>query len=196
MRRRLWVWTAPRQVERGAGTIRFKGWTQYEPERVPAMWMRIAGLGTDLDGWLGAIEQYGPLLDTFGDDAHEERHERDPWVRAIEHLWTASTMWKETAGGIWELPSAPPVELTTAWRRLRNELARVVAEDGVKLAVRGLDLVPEPGTLDAYLWLSAAESVRDRHRFKRCERCAGWFAIRRTDAQFCSAVCRNKREEV
>jgi hypothetical protein len=88
--------------------------------------------------------------------------------------------------------STPPIELAKGYHRLQAELVRVVY-DGVRLTARDLELVPEPQTLDAFLWLSAAESVRERHRFKRCERCDGWFLVRRTDAQFCSAVCRNWR---
>ena len=189
---KLWVWTAPKRIEREAGLIRFEGWREYEPARVPALWLRVAELGADPDGWAHAVERYGPLLDTFGEEPRAERYERDPWVRAIGHLWTVSSLWKE-ADGIWELPPAPPVELTGAYRRLQNELTRVIADDGVKLALHGLDPVPEPATLESFLWFAAAAAVRERARHKRCERCDGWFPIRRSDAQYCSATCRNWR---
>jgi hypothetical protein len=193
---KLWAWTAPKRVHRNGGrTIRFEGWTNYEPGRVPALWLRIAALASDIDtGWLTALQEYGPLLDTFDGVPRDERHERAPWRETIERLAEISGLWREGEAGIWALPESP-VELTRAYRRLQTELQRVAGaiENGIRLALRGLDLVPEPGTLEAYLWLAAAESVRERHRFRKCERCDGWFAIRRTDALFCSAVCRNWR---
>jgi hypothetical protein len=195
---RLWVWTTPKSAERDAGMIRFKGWTQYAPERVPAMWLRVATLMSDLlrdpesGGWLAALEEYGPLDDVFDEQPHDERYLREPWEEAIRRLDEVALLWRKEDAGVWELPAAP-IELTKGYHRLQVELARV-AHDETKLAVHGLELRPEPSTLRAFLWLSAAESVRERHRFKKCERCDGWFSIRRTDAQFCSAVCRNKRE--
>jgi hypothetical protein len=187
-----WVWAAPKQVERADGMIRFGGWRNYRPTRVPAMWLRLADLDTAVQGWLAALEQFGPLYDSFDEQPRDEETLRIPWQQTIEGLAAASFLWRKEEHGIWMLPVAP-IELAKGYRRLRAELARV-AHDGVRLAAHDLDLVPEPQTLDAYLWLSAAESVRERHRFKRCARCGGWFSIQRTDALFCSAVCRNARE--
>jgi hypothetical protein len=181
--------------------IRFEGWIEYEPARAPALWMRVAAQMSDLlknppdGGWLAALQEYGPLDDTSLDETpRDERVQRDSWGQAIQRLDEVSLLWREGDMGVWALPESP-VELTRAYRLLQVQLRQVagVVDKGVRLALRGIELVPEPATLEAYLWLSAAESVRDRHRFKKCERCAGWFAIRRTYAQFCSASCRNWR---
>jgi hypothetical protein len=193
---KLWVWTAPKRVERDAGTIRFRGWKQYEPARVPGMWMRVAALAGELQnppygGWLPALEEYGPIDDVFDERPHEEETLRDPWRRTIMRLDEVSFLWRKEGAGIWELPDAP-IELAKGYRRLQVEFARVLYDD-VGLTAHGLEPVLDPKTLDAFLWLSAAESVRSRARFRKCERCDGWFAIRRTDAQYCSAVCRNWR---
>jgi hypothetical protein len=184
--------TAPKHIERDAGTIRLIGWNQYEPARVPAMWMRVADLlaGGDPD-WLTALREYGPLDDVFDEQPRTEAMLRDPWRRTIAHLDEASFLWREAEEGMWRLPDAP-IELARGYRRLKAELARVVY-DGVQITTRGLETVLEPRTLDASLWLSAVASVRERHRFRRCERCSGWFPIQRTDARFCSAACRNLR---
>jgi hypothetical protein len=160
------------------------------------MWLRIAALAGDLvkgpdDGWLAALEEYGPLDDVFDEQPHQEEALRDPWRRTIQRLDEVSFLWRKEDAGIWELPAAP-IELAKGYHRLQAELARVVYDE-VRLTARGLELVPEPKTLGAYLWLSAAESVRERHRFRKCECCDGWFAIQRTDARFCSAACRNWR---
>lgn len=188
----LWVWTAPKQVERVDGAIRFVGWSQYAPARVPAMWLRLAELETDQQGWLTALEQYGPLDDVFDERPRDEETLRVPWQRTIERLAEVSFLWRKEEQGIWSLPDAP-IALAKGYRRLRTELTRVL-HDSVRLAARDLDLVPDPQTLDAYLWLAAADSARSRHRFKRCERCGEWFSAQRKDAMFCSAICRNKRE--
>jgi hypothetical protein len=194
---RLWAWTAPKEIERDGGMIRFVGWTQYLPERVPAMWLRVAALMGDLlnsppvGGWLTALREYGPLDDVFDEQPKTEEYLRDPWRRAIERLDQVAMLWRKAEAGVWQLPDAP-IELAKGYGRLQAEFSRVLY-DGVRLTAHGLDPVPEPRTLDAYLWLSAAESVRQRHRFKKCERCTGWFAVQRLDARFCSTECRRGR---
>jgi hypothetical protein len=187
-------WAQPDQVlHDAAGTLRCVGWLKYSPSRVPAMWRRISELEAEPDAWLMALKAYGPLDRNFGEPVPEERA-RDPWKHAILGLSTVARLWAGNAD-IFELPSSHPIELTGAFRVLQANLNSLVADGSVRLVVRGLDLVPEPVTLAGFLWLAAAEAVREKHRFRRCERCQGWMRIQRTDARFCSATCRNKREE-
>jgi hypothetical protein len=194
MRTKTWLWPVLSRIERDGGVIKAKGGALYAPAKVPAMWRRVAALAPlkDVEPWFLALTRYGPL--TARSD-RDEPTERRLWETAIGHLAEVASLWKETSEGsnLWEVPASTPIELEPGYRRLRTELRRI-ADDGVRFDVAGLELVPEPMTLDAFLWLAAAESARERHRFKRCERCASWFSIQRTDARFCSAVCRNKRE--
>jgi hypothetical protein len=159
---------------------------------VPALWLRVAaltgGLAKGPDGWLEALREYGPLEPVVDERPKPEEYLRDPWVRMIERLDEVAFLWREGESGVWALPDAP-IELTQGYRPLQDEFARVL-RDGVRLTAHGLEPALEPVTLDSYLWLAAAESVRSRHRFKRCERCDGWFPIQRTDARFCSTTCR------
>jgi hypothetical protein len=159
------------------------------------MWRRVAALVSlkDVEPWFLALTRYGPLIDTTVSD-RDEQTERRLWETAIGHLAEVAALWMETSEGsnLWQLPAATPIELTPGYRRLRTELRRIT-DGGVRFDVSGLELVPEPLTLDAFLWLAAAESARERHRFKCCSRCASWFSIQRTDARFCSAACRNYR---
>lgn len=179
---------APKRLIREGGRIRVEGWRRYAPERVPALWRRIADLGPE--NWLSALQDYGALDNTL-DAQREEAALRRPWERTITRLGAVAVLWTEAAPGVWELPMFPPAPGVHA---LQFQLARVAADNAVHLVVRGTELAPEPTNLDAYLWMSAAESLRDGHRFKHCERCGGWFAVRRHNAQFCGPVCRNKRE--
>jgi hypothetical protein len=175
----------PKQVLRDGEIIHFGNWRRYSPERVPALWRRIADLTTA--DWSAALAGYGPLR--FA-DTYEEPELRHPWRRTIERLGEFAELWSEADGGVWQLRAFPPA---AAVQRLQFQLARVGDNGDVRLAVHGLRLAPEPVTLDAYLWLSAAESLDKKHKFKRCRRCGGWFGMRRHDAQFCGAVCRNQR---
>lgn len=191
------MWSLPR-VERDAGRIRFSGGAIYEPAREPALWRRIAALASlgEDDRWFLALMRHGPLTGvTLG--MRDESPEREAWERTIAGLAEVAACWEETSEGsnLWELPTAAPIELTDGYHRVRKELRRI-AESAVRLELEGLALTPAPATLDAFIWLSAAESVREKHRFRRCERCGGWFSIQRSDARFCSAICRNKREVV
>lgn len=194
---KLWVWTAPKTIERSGGTIRFVGWRQYAPTRIPALWLRVAGLMSDLaksrdGGWLEALREFGPLDDVLDETARDEAQLRQPWTRTIRHLDEVAMLWRnEEGGGTWALPAAP-VSLARGYGRLLNELTRV-AYDQVQLVTDGPSLVPQPRTLDAFFWLTAAQAVREKHRFRRCERCEGWFSVQRADARFCTASCRNWR---
>ena len=187
-------WAQPEQVVRDAGVLRCAGWLKYLPDRVPALWRRVPELRGEPDAWFLAHKAYGPLARDFGESAQEERV-RDRWEHVIDGLSTVAALWEENGGGIFEPPASPPLELTSAYKLLQTDLTRMVGDGSVRLAVRGLDVVPAPVSLEGYLWLAAAEAVREKHRFRRCERCQGWMRIRRTDARFCSATCRNKREE-
>lgn len=195
MRGKVWAWTRLAKVERDGGVITAKAGALYEPARVPVMWRRIVDLASlqDIEPWFLALMRYGPLVETGW--VRDEQTERHLWESTIARLAEVAGLWKETAEGsnLWELPPATPIEVEPGYRRLRTELRRI-AEGSLRFDVSGLDLIPEPVTLDAFLWLSAAATARERHRFRRCERCGEWFSIRRTDAQFCSAVCRNRRE--
>ena len=196
MRNKTWLWPVLSRIERDGGVIKAKGGALCEPAREPAVWRRIAALASlkDVEPWFLALTRYGPLIDTSISD-RDEQTERRLWEGAIEHLAEVAELWKETGEGsnLWEVPASTPIELEPGYRRLRTELRRI-ADGAVRLDVEGLELVPEPMTLDAFLWLAAAESARAGHRFKRCERCASWFSVQRADARFCSAVCRNYRE--
>ena len=80
------VWTSPKSIEHDKGSIRFAGWRNYAPTRVPAMWLRIAGLFGNEQGWLAALEGYGPLTDAFDDRPREEEVFRHQWQRTIDGL--------------------------------------------------------------------------------------------------------------
>jgi hypothetical protein len=121
-----------------------------------------------------------------------EERVRDAWKYTVKALATVARLWTGKAD-IFELPPSHPIELTGAFRVLQANLNSAVVDSSVRLVVCGLDVVPEPVTLAGFLWLAAAEAVRDQHRFRRCERCQGWMRIQRTDARFCSAACRNWR---
>ena len=45
-------------------------------------------------------------------------------------------------------------------------------------------------SLAAYMWASAAASLRDRRPMRRCEFCSSWFTLNRSDARWCSGSCR------
>ena len=183
-------------MERDAGMIRIVRWSQYRPAAVPAMWMRVQDIALDDRkpdaAAVQALEAFGPLYDAFDNSPHDEAMLLDPWRRTIRGLGDVAMLWRTEDAGVWQLPDAP-IEFAKGYHQLQAELARV-AYQGVRVTAEGLELVPVPQTLDAFLWLSAAQSVRDRHRFKRCERCNGWFGVQRADARFCGAVCRNKRD--
>jgi hypothetical protein len=53
-------------------------------------------------------------------------------------------------------------------------------------------------TLAAYMWASAAASLRGGRPMRRCEYCSSWFTLNRSDARWCSSSCRaagsNKRK--
>jgi hypothetical protein len=190
-----WWWSAPVWIERNAGAIRLKGWRSYPAEHVPALWLRVAALTSglaDADGWLKALKEYGPLDPVVDERPRPEEYLRDPWERTIKRLDEVALLWREGESGVWELPDAP-IELTQGYRRLQDEFGRVL-RDGVRLTARGLEPALDPLTLDGFLWLAAAESIRFRHRFKHCERCDGWFGVQRTDARFCSTACRRSPE--
>jgi hypothetical protein len=45
-------------------------------------------------------------------------------------------------------------------------------------------------TLAAYMWASAAASLRGRRPMRRCDFCHSWFTLNRSDARWCSGSCR------
>jgi hypothetical protein len=189
------TWAQPERVQRDdAGVLHLSGWLKYAPDRVPALWWRIPELREEPDGWLHALETYGPLTPDFGETAQEERV-RDGWKHVIGGLATVRNLWRGN-GGIFALSDTPPLELTKGYKLLQTELGQVACDwNSARPLVRGLDVIQQPYSLYGYLWLSAAEAARERHRFRRCDRCSQWMKIKRTDAQYCSAICRNKRED-
>jgi hypothetical protein len=185
-------WAQPDQVMVETPDVRCVGWLEpYSLDRIPALWRRVTELEAEPDGWLSALKAYGPL-DRFDETVPEERV-RDAWKYTVKALATVARLWTEHADGIFALPASHPIELTGAFRVLQANLNSAVVDSSVRLVVRGLDVVPEPVTLAGFLWLAAAEAVRDQHRFRRCERCQEWMRIQQTDARFCSAACRNWR---
>ena len=104
-------------------------------------------------------------------------------------------LWQESDGGIFEIPPVSALKRSRDYLRARVALLAAEATDGVSVKYDDdFSLIPYPVNLHGYLWMSAAESVRERHRFRRCERCGLWMSVQRLGARFCSASCRNFRD--
>lgn len=190
-------WGTPGTIVEEAGSLRVDRWTPFAPDDHPALWRRVTDLEQEVDGWLVALRQYGPLDYDLTENVLPKGRIRGRWEGTIRDLSTVARLWSQREGGIFELamPIVFRADIREASNVLQSNLNAVVADRGVKLTVQGYDLVPEATSLAGYLWLSARDAVKEEHRFRRCERCRGWMRVQRSDARFCSARCRNAPKE-
>ena len=54
----------------------------------------------------------------------------------------------------------------------------------------GHGLAKRAGSLQAFMFASAASALRRGVPMRQCDHCADWFEARRRDMRFCSASCR------
>jgi len=184
-------WARPQQLTAAEERLCCSGWIGYWPDQVPALWCRIADLRGKPEGWRLALSAYGPLARRFGEEL-PARPAQEAWSETIEHLFIIHALWQGTADGSFTIADSRPLELTRPYALLRRRLLRAWQDGSARPRLHGLDPVLAPVNLESLLWISAAEAVRGRHRLRRCRRCGGWMRIQRTDAQFCSAACRNR----
>ena len=188
------AWARPCRLVEEAGSLRIDGWFRYDAGQVPALWRRVADFQAYGEAsWQYALQEYGPP-DSFN-DMLSKAHARERWGHTIRDLMMVAALWSERCDHILELPTSRPIEVTSAYKALQNNLQLLLTEGRVQLVVKGLDLVPETSSLAGYIWLAAKDAVQHQHRFRRCERCSGWMRVQRSDARFCSASCRNASKE-
>lgn len=187
------AWTAYRRVDQATDGLRFHVTRQYQPAKRPALWFNLGCRQATPESAFAALQDLG-AVDSWPDEG--KPYHRDlvllPWQETIADLGRVASLWTPADDtGESRLRQSPMPETAAL---IAQRLASVV-RNGLGIAIDGLQPVITWKTLEGFLWLSAAEAVRERHRFKRCRHCATWFRVLRSDALFCSASCRNFREE-
>ena len=178
---------------------------RYAAGAIPALWRRVA----DRNGAAEARNEFGRLatlgwyVDRF---MVPSRPARDPmtaqdlasideldvaeWQKILDLLAQIAGMWRPSVQTpeICELDTNRLNEPAAMW--LLHEVDRTAREGDIAPQRAGWFLGIEPRTLRAALLIGCSSDIGDRRRFRRCDQCAEWFPLARTDARFCSAACR------
>jgi hypothetical protein len=171
----MWTW------RRGDGS-------EYVASAIPALWLRIADRKWPA---LSSDKPYRDMLRDYGPLADEDDLVRPDW-KTLHH-------WLKGAARLWH-PSAddPAIHCLNTFALPRDANARALR---VSLDTAGMDgdLVPRlnewrlevmPLSLRGFLLMTSVADIAARQRFRRCDQCHEWFPVARTDARFCSNVCR------
>ncbi|WP_161958066.1 hypothetical protein [Azospirillum palustre] len=150
----------------------------YTPQDIPAVWRRVADTPLDVAAlatrW-GPTEQWGEDQ-SFWQALHIELSE-------VAALWSQ----KDQAGRevLTNGLEADPIK-----RRVHDHLSKMRNNGYFEVGQAGLLLNVRATRLAAELMYSAAQSLAEGTKYKRCSECGQYFEANRADAVFCSPACR------
>ena len=203
--------------------VRRRKW--YYPADNPTLFHRFSSVELTKEGVIEFAEKFGELKTYYGVDVGRE-HEKmgDSWsdwevelreFRLAYRLWIALknndegslqsvySKYRENGG----LPPPSRITQESAWRDIGNHIS--IAFDRNILGIQskvtlksegaGLNLVFEPRTLIAFIWLQLAQFVTTSERWKFCDFCGKPFKPESMKARYCSRSHRqmayHKRKE-
>jgi hypothetical protein len=171
--------------------------------------MRYVGAESFMQ-WTHEVLRINPLVTLWealriGDDIQIAKFLR--W-RDDEIIYELGSDWTGTITRA-DLPQAwlcPGELITPAWHVLQRHLNEAVS---IHPTAPSLAMSPEgklrlwlrPQNLASGLWLQFASAVSENHSLRSCHVCTRWFQVgpdgdRRTDAEFCSNACRQKKYRI
>jgi hypothetical protein len=144
---------------------------------------------------LGDPAQVTAFLQRWGDPTDD--NQRDPAYQPTTATWSNLQNVLHTAATGWDPPQADGVcEFTRDAERAR--FAQYIGAFGSPMLLDNLVAAVLPDgalgyrarTTRAYLTGTAILAVQNRVAMRCCDRCSGWYEVRRRGGRFCSATCR------
>ncbi|MBK1839973.1 hypothetical protein JHL17_21435 [Azospirillum sp. YIM B02556] len=150
----------------------------YTPQDVPAVWRRVVDAPLDV---AALATRWGPT-EKWGED-------QSFWQALHTELSEVAALWSQRDQAGREILTNG-LESDPIKRRVQNHLSTMRGKGYFEVGQAGLLLNVRATCLAAELMYSAAQSLAEGTKYKRCSECSQYFEANRADAIFCSSACR------